>query len=274
MSRCARSSSDGTPAGLDLGVRRGGARHRAGRGRTLRPPPSSSTRRRTRPTTRRRSTSTTASPPTTWPRSSPPVGASARQQNEPGAAAEESAIFQRMAVQGQTMVAASGDSGSEDCFAGDLGTELAVDDPGSQPDVLSGGGTTLVGGAAASQTRLEQLRRPVPGPVPGELGERGRRRRATPSVWPRPAWQPATVARDGRPRPPQRARPLAERRSPARCGRLLRRLGAVRRDQRGAPVPRRVPGRHRIRAATAPRSGRPRALRRRRRRRRRRLQPR
>ena len=42
-----------------------------------------------------------------------------------------------MAVQGQTMIAASGDSGSEDCYPVDPGPQLAVDDPGSQPDVLS-----------------------------------------------------------------------------------------------------------------------------------------
>ena len=38
-----------------------------------------------------------------------------------------------MALQGQTVVAASGDSGSEDCYP--TSTQLAVDDPGSQPDV-------------------------------------------------------------------------------------------------------------------------------------------
>jgi hypothetical protein len=68
-----------------------------------------------------------------------------------GAAAQESAIFARMAAQGQTMVSAAGDSGSEDCYETDGGTELAVDDPGSQPDVLSAGGTSLPGGAVSAQ---------------------------------------------------------------------------------------------------------------------------
>ncbi len=67
----------------------------------------------------------------------------------------ENGIFARMALQGQTMIAASGDSGSEDCFDpadGDNDTRLAVDDPGSQPDVVSAGGTTMTSASASSQT--------------------------------------------------------------------------------------------------------------------------
>jgi hypothetical protein len=67
----------------------------------------------------------------------------------------ENGIFARMAMQGQSVIAASGDSGSEDCFSfrgGDPDNSLAVDDPGSQPDVVSAGGTALTNGSAASQT--------------------------------------------------------------------------------------------------------------------------
>ena len=64
----------------------------------------------------------------------------------------ENGIFQRMAVQGQTVIAASGDAGSEDCYPTDGGTELAVDDPGSQPDVVSAGGTSLPSASASSQS--------------------------------------------------------------------------------------------------------------------------
>jgi len=58
----------------------------------------------------------------------------------------EKTIFEQMAAQGQSVFAAAGDSGSEDCF--DAATQvpdtgLAVDDPGSQPDVTSVGGTTM-----------------------------------------------------------------------------------------------------------------------------------
>jgi Pro-kumamolisin, activation domain/IPT/TIG domain len=66
----------------------------------------------------------------------------------------ENGIFARMAMQGQTVIAASGDSGSEDCYSfngGDSDTSLAVDDPGSQPDVVSAGGTALSNGSASSQ---------------------------------------------------------------------------------------------------------------------------
>jgi subtilase family serine protease len=57
----------------------------------------------------------------------------------------EGDLFEQAAVQGQTIVAASGDNGSEDCDSGGTlpQTELAVDDPSSQPFVTGVGGTTL-----------------------------------------------------------------------------------------------------------------------------------
>lgn len=60
-------------------------------------------------------------------------------------ASAEATLFQEAAVQGQTIVAAAGDSGSEDCDDGSASpdTELAVDDPSSQPFVTGVGGTTL-----------------------------------------------------------------------------------------------------------------------------------
>ena len=64
----------------------------------------------------------------------------------------ENGIFQRMALQGQTVIAASGDAGSEDCFPTNRSQALAVDDPGSQPDVVSAGGTSLLGGSVSSQS--------------------------------------------------------------------------------------------------------------------------
>jgi hypothetical protein len=52
-----------------------------------------------------------------------------------------------MAVQGQTLVAAAGDSGSQDCWiggaGGDSNNSLEVDDPASQPFVTGVGGTSL-----------------------------------------------------------------------------------------------------------------------------------
>jgi subtilase family serine protease len=67
--------------------------------------------------------------------------------NSDGLAAE-STLFQEAAAQGQSIVAASGDEGSEDCN-GPLPSvpnlSLAVDDPSSQPFVTGVGGTTLSG---------------------------------------------------------------------------------------------------------------------------------
>jgi subtilase family serine protease len=72
-----------------------------------------------------------------WGQCEPALGA--------GNAAAENTLFAQAAVQGQTIVAASGDSGSEDCDTGGVlpQTELAVDDPSSQPFVTGVGGTTL-----------------------------------------------------------------------------------------------------------------------------------
>jgi len=64
--------------------------------------------------------------------------------------ATESAIFAEAAAQGQTLVAASGDSGSTDCYdldatPPDTTNTVSVDDPGDQPDVTGVGGTSLLG---------------------------------------------------------------------------------------------------------------------------------
>jgi hypothetical protein len=65
-----------------------------------------------------------------------------------GRAAEhaENTLFEQAAVEGQTIVAAAGDSGGEDCDTGGRHSSLApaVDDPASEPEVLGVGGTTLV----------------------------------------------------------------------------------------------------------------------------------
>ncbi len=57
----------------------------------------------------------------------------------------EASMFQQAVSQGQTVVAAAGDEGSEDCYAFPSSTDarLQVDDPGSQPWVTSVGGTTI-----------------------------------------------------------------------------------------------------------------------------------
>lgn len=71
------------------------------------------------------------------------------------AAAAEQTLFEQAALQGQTVVAAAGDEGSEDCFGtvgGAGGEVLAVDDPASQPYVTAVGGTTLDLGGAPTES--------------------------------------------------------------------------------------------------------------------------
>lgn len=57
----------------------------------------------------------------------------------------ENTLFEQAAVQGQSIVAAAGDNGSEDCDTGGASgdTSPAVDDPSSQPYVTGVGGTSL-----------------------------------------------------------------------------------------------------------------------------------
>ncbi len=65
---------------------------------------------------------------------------------DPTDQAAETMLFAQAATQGQTVLAASGDSGSSDCYdvrAGSGATGLAVDDPADQPDVTGVGGTSL-----------------------------------------------------------------------------------------------------------------------------------
>ena len=109
----------------------------------------------------------------------------------------EKGIFDRMSLQGQTIVAASGDAGSEDCFPDpNLGhpTSLAVDDPGSQPDVVSAGGTTLPSASASSQVVWNDCMGQLPssGCANSSLGGSGRGAGGggSSTVWPKPSYQP------------------------------------------------------------------------------------
>lgn len=80
------------------------------------------------------------------------------QQGSPGTQQEEHFIFEEAAAQGQTVFAASGDSGADDCntFETPMAVRplLSVDDPGSQPYVVSAGGATIY---TASQPPRESV---------------------------------------------------------------------------------------------------------------------
>ena len=67
-------------------------------------------------------------------------------QMDPVEQATETALFEQAAAQGQTVVAASGDSGSSDCLGPTTpaDTSLQVDDPADQPLVTGVGGTSLL----------------------------------------------------------------------------------------------------------------------------------
>ena len=62
----------------------------------------------------------------------------------------ETTLFLQAKAQGQTVVAASGDSGSSDCYMPGVrsDTRLAVDDPAGQPNVTGVGGTSLTTGGS------------------------------------------------------------------------------------------------------------------------------
>jgi subtilase family serine protease len=106
---------------------------------------------------------------------------------EPGLEQVENTIFQQAAVQGQTVLDAAGDSGSDGCSF-DTGTPtaplLSTDDPASQPYVLAVGGTTI-----------DQPTDPPVEQTWNDGAEAGAGGGGISAVWPQPAWQAdSTVA--------------------------------------------------------------------------------
>ncbi|MEI6701152.1 MAG: S53 family peptidase, partial [Actinomycetota bacterium] len=100
---------------------------------------------------------------------------------DPGGVHWENTVFQQMAAQGQTFVAASGDSGTADCAKDGTtptNTGASVDDPASQPYVTGVGATRMLSASPLSQTAWGS----------GTLGGRASGGGVS-SVWSRPAWQ-------------------------------------------------------------------------------------
>jgi hypothetical protein len=83
------------------------------------------------------------------------------QQGQPGLQAAENLLFEQAAAQGQSVFSSSGDNGSDDCNTFETPTPasgqnpVSVDDPSSQPYVVSVGGTTITD--AATQPAAEQV---------------------------------------------------------------------------------------------------------------------
>jgi subtilase family serine protease len=79
------------------------------------------------------------------------------QANDPTFISSEATLFAAAAAQGQTVLAASGDSGSTGCYPGTTtpNSALVVDDPASQPNVTAVGGTRMTlpsGSPSVAQT--------------------------------------------------------------------------------------------------------------------------
>ncbi len=104
-------------------------------------------------------------------------------QEDPSLASAENTLFQQAAVQGQTVLAAAGDLGAQDCNNNPnrIDTSLQVDDPASQPFVTGVGGTTL-----ASLNPLTETVWNSAGAGGGGISRR----------WPMPAWQASAVTAD------------------------------------------------------------------------------
>ncbi len=104
----------------------------------------------------------------------------AMQTAAPGAQEVENEIFEEAAVQGQSVFAAAGDSGSNDCAIGATPAQpvLSVDDPASQPFVIGVGGTSLT---AVSQPPAETVWND------GRSGGGGGG--GISDTWPSPGWQ-------------------------------------------------------------------------------------
>ena len=109
----------------------------------------------------------------------------------PGLIQTENILFEEAALQGQSFVVASGDSGSETCFRNDTtNTSLSVSDPASQPFATSVGGTSL---KAATFPPVETVWNDGGSGAIGSFGENGAGGGGISQVWTMPAWQAAAT---------------------------------------------------------------------------------
>jgi hypothetical protein len=100
---------------------------------------------------------------------------------DPGLEQTENSIFEQAATQGQTVLVAAGDEGSDGCAyqsASPVAPILSAEDPGSQPYVTSVGGTTITD---ATDPPTEQ--------VWNDGANFGAGSGGISAVWPAPSWQ-------------------------------------------------------------------------------------
>jgi subtilase family serine protease len=116
-------------------------------------------------------------------------------------AAAENVLLEEAAVQGQTVVAAAGDDGAQDCTQPGVLSDirLAVDDPASQPFVTGVGGTSLL---SLGPPPVEQVWNSSLGPVPPPGATPGAGAGGISALWTMPAYQssapgPLNVAQSG-----------------------------------------------------------------------------
>lgn len=99
----------------------------------------------------------------------------------PGTLAAENLIFEQAAAQGQSVFSSAGDDGADDCAghgSSPVSPNLSVEDPASQPYVVSVGGTTAL---SVTTPPVEQVWND--GATGGATGG------GTSLIWPMPSWQ-------------------------------------------------------------------------------------
>ena len=104
---------------------------------------------------------------------------------DPALRSAEANVFAQMAAQGQTVFAATGDTGSEGCDSTGS-TALSVDDPASQPDVTAVGGVSL---QSLSNPPAETAWNDCQNMAAGSCTTGGAGGGGVSADWPMPSWQ-------------------------------------------------------------------------------------
>jgi subtilase family serine protease len=106
-------------------------------------------------------------------------------------AQSENTLFEEAATQGQTVLAASGDEGSEGCYGDGTSNDniIAVGDPASQPFVTGVGGTSLEPASPPATGWVESVWNNGNGSSASSAAANGAGGGGVSSFWGMPAWQ-------------------------------------------------------------------------------------